>query len=178
MYGLVVNQLSKRMHILSFKFPLSQHWEKWDFTQKYISKMVAKEKSIFICVVFQRKRNVILGLQKYTKELIFSWNNTLVADVAYLLSRMLFQRKWGLWFWTAFPFCVCCACFQTSFSWILHVKKCSAAITTHHSIPKIAQRLLFKETRWPSLNVYVPLWGLFISVSSQPYWHFGVLRVK
>lgn len=180
MHGLVVYQLSKRVHILSFKFTFSQHWEKQDLTQKYISEMVAREKIIFIFVVFQWKRFLFYWIYK---NILKSW---FLAEITHW-DQMLpifwlechFKGNEACGFEQHFlsVSVPSCACFQTSFSWILHVKKRSA-ITTHHSIPKIAQRLLFKETRWPSLNVYVLLWGLFISVSSQPYWHFGVLRGK
>lgn len=133
MCDLVVNQLSKRVHILSFKFPLSQHWEKQDFIQKYISEIVAREKFLFIFVVISMKEIfILLDLQKYTKELIFSWNNTLVPDVAYLLTRMPFQRKWGLWFWTAFPFCVCA--FVCLFPNIIFLDfACQKALCYNHS---------------------------------------------
>lgn len=56
--------------------------------------MVAGEKNPYLYVLYFRKREILYLVQKKnTKEFIFSGNNTLLADVAYLLTRMVFQRK-------------------------------------------------------------------------------------
>lgn len=56
--------------------------------------MVAGEKiHIYMCCISEREKFYTWFTKKNTKEFIFSGNNTLLADVAYLLTRMVFQRK-------------------------------------------------------------------------------------